>query len=223
MHTSNERLIEVFRTARVLAYEIPARISDYRRLRDELTEAVRVTDQYAGDVPNSEVLERAAQGIRADVERARTRLRAFDPAIQWLAAVAVLELPELAGKLAHSDAGGPWRPDDASIDWDGAARDWRTIRDAARLKLEGGKIPSESDRPAGGIVEGEAHRGRLPKDEAEARRTAMLATVRKHPSLKDDPERLGPMVGVSVSSIRRWLAEEERKFQESVGARDEED
>jgi hypothetical protein len=33
----------------------------------------------------------------------------------------------------------------------------------------------------------------------------MLATARTHPSVKDDPAALAGMVGVSGSTVRRWL------------------
>jgi hypothetical protein len=61
-------------------------------------------------------------------------------------------------------------------------------------------------------------RGRLNKQESEAKRTAMLAMIRQHPSLKDDPEQLAENVGVSESTIRRWLADEEEKYKHSKAA-----
>ena len=61
--------------------------------------------------------------------------------------------------------------------------------------------------------------GRLPKSESEAKRTAMLAMVRQHPSLKDDPDTLAGILDVSDMTIRRWLEDEERKYRKSAAAR----
>ncbi len=60
--------------------------------------------------------------------------------------------------------------------------------------------------------------GRLPKDESEGRRMDMLATLRTHSSLKDDPAALARLVKVSESTVRRWLQEEEQKYLESKAA-----
>ncbi|MBV8781094.1 MAG: hypothetical protein JO353_06825 [Phycisphaerae bacterium] len=47
----------------------------------------------------------------------------------------------------------------------------------------------------------------------------MLATIRQHPSLKDDPDQLAGMINVSESTVRRWLADEESKYRESKATR----
>jgi hypothetical protein len=64
-------------------------------------------------------------------------------------------------------------------------------------------------------------RGRLNKDDSKAKRASLLATIRQHPSLKDDPAKLGGMVGVSESTARRWLNDEEKKYRESRAANPE--
>lgn len=61
-------------------------------------------------------------------------------------------------------------------------------------------------------------RGRLKKEDSKAKQAHMLATIRQHPSLKDDLEQLATMVGVGVSTVRRWLAEEEKKYRDSRAA-----
>ena len=60
-----------------------------------------------------------------------------------------------------------------------------------------------------------ARRGRLNRDDSNAKRTAMLVLLRQHPTIKDDLPLLASKVGASESTIRRWLAEEEQKFRES--------
>lgn len=66
-------------------------------------------------------------------------------------------------------------------------------------------------------------RGRLSKEESEARRANMLATICQHPSLMRDVPALARMVGVSESTARRWLDEEQQKYLESKAARPEPD
>jgi hypothetical protein len=58
-------------------------------------------------------------------------------------------------------------------------------------------------------------RGRLSRDESEIRHTAMLAELRQHPTLKDFPARLAKIVGVGVSTIRRWLEEDDAKYRDT--------
>jgi hypothetical protein len=60
--------------------------------------------------------------------------------------------------------------------------------------------------------------GRLPKAESEGKRMDMLARLRTHPSLKDEPAALANMVHVSAKTVRRWLDEEEAKYRESKAA-----
>ena len=77
---------------------------------------------------------------------------------------------------------------------------------------------------SGGPVESSnetKRRGRLPKAESDAKRADMLATLRQHPSLKDDVGTLAGMVGVGESTVRRWLDEEQQKYLESQAARPE--
>lgn len=66
-------------------------------------------------------------------------------------------------------------------------------------------------------------RGRLPKEEREAKRASMLATIRQHSSLKDDPAKLAADIGVSESTIRRWLDDEQEAYRNSKAARAEPD
>jgi hypothetical protein len=66
-------------------------------------------------------------------------------------------------------------------------------------------------------------RGRLSKADREAKRTSMLATIRQHPSLSDDPAKLANMIGVSESTARRWLDEERQQYQKSRSARPDDD
>jgi DNA-binding MarR family transcriptional regulator len=51
-----------------------------------------------------------------------------------------------------------------------------------------------------------------------AKQVHLLATIREHPSLISDPAKLSGMIGVSKSTIRRWIDEEQRKYQESRAA-----
>ena len=67
------------------------------------------------------------------------------------------------------------------------------------------------------------NRGRLPKEESEAKRAHFLATIKEHPSLKDDPATLSTMVRVSESTIRRWTGQEEQAYFESRPARTPDD
>lgn len=64
-------------------------------------------------------------------------------------------------------------------------------------------------------------RGRLPKTESDAKRAHMLATLRQHPSLKEDVGKLARMVEIGESTVRRWIEEEEQKYRESKVARPE--
>ncbi len=64
-------------------------------------------------------------------------------------------------------------------------------------------------------------RGRLPKGESAAKRAEMLATLSQHPTLKDDVAKLANMVGVSESTARRWLEEEEERYRQSRAAHPE--
>ncbi len=56
--------------------------------------------------------------------------------------------------------------------------------------------------------------GRLPKKDSATKRTAMLAILVQHPSMKDYPEELAERVGASISTIRRWLHKEEQDYRD---------
>jgi hypothetical protein len=60
--------------------------------------------------------------------------------------------------------------------------------------------------------------GRLPKDESEARRAAMLAMLIKHPSMKDDIPALAREAGVNERTARRWIKEDQKRFEETRAA-----
>jgi len=59
-------------------------------------------------------------------------------------------------------------------------------------------------------------RGRLRKDESQAKQAAMLAILRKHPSLKDDISELARRVGMPERTVRRWIEKEEKAYLESA-------
>lgn len=61
--------------------------------------------------------------------------------------------------------------------------------------------------------------GRLPKEDSKILRAVMLAKIREHPTLKEDIPALASAVGVSESTIRRWLDEEQQKFNELLKAK----
>lgn len=63
-------------------------------------------------------------------------------------------------------------------------------------------------------------RGRLTNEESDAKRTAMLAMIRQHPSLKDDCDLLAGKIGVAAQTVRRWISEEEDKFLKTRAGRD---
>jgi hypothetical protein len=71
--------------------------------------------------------------------------------------------------------------------------------------------------------DGSGRRGRLAKDDAEAKRAHLLATIRNHPSLKDDAHKLAGMIGVSESTVRRWIENEENQYRLSRAAQPAED
>lgn len=87
-----------------------------------------------------------------------------------------------------------------------------------------GKGSGESDAGAGGAHPGQdtapggGRRGRMPKEESKTKQSLMLATIRRHPSMQDDPAKLAGMVGASESTVRRWLFEEEQKYLNSRAA-----
>jgi hypothetical protein len=64
-------------------------------------------------------------------------------------------------------------------------------------------------------------KGRLPRRDSEAKRATMLAVIRQHPTLKDEPGTLATHVGVSESTVRRWLDDEDQKYRESKAANPE--
>ncbi|HEY7090599.1 MAG TPA: hypothetical protein VH518_21045 [Tepidisphaeraceae bacterium] len=69
-------------------------------------------------------------------------------------------------------------------------------------------------------------KGRLPKVESDALRTALLATLRQHPTLISDIPQLAKMIGVSESTARRWKNAEQDKYNQQLaqcGGRDDED
>jgi len=57
-------------------------------------------------------------------------------------------------------------------------------------------------------------RGRLPKAESQLLETNMMARLREHPTLMDDPEQLATLTGVSPSTARRLIDSEREKFSE---------
>lgn len=57
-------------------------------------------------------------------------------------------------------------------------------------------------------------RGRLPKDESDARKAAMMAYLVKHPSMKDDLPALAREVGADRKTVESWLQEMERQYRE---------
>lgn len=61
-------------------------------------------------------------------------------------------------------------------------------------------------------------RGRMNKADSEAKRAQLLATIRQHRSLIDDPAALASQVGVSESTARRWIEDEQQKYLESKAA-----
>jgi hypothetical protein len=61
-------------------------------------------------------------------------------------------------------------------------------------------------------------RGRMTNEESDARRADFLATIRQHPTLKDEPAKLAEMVGISESTARRWMAQEEENYRRSIAA-----
>jgi len=63
-----------------------------------------------------------------------------------------------------------------------------------------------------------SRRGRLPKEESEAKRAAMLATLRKHPSLKDDVKELARQVGAPERTVRRWLDSEDEEYRKIIAS-----
>ena len=79
--------------------------------------------------------------------------------------------------------------------------------------------PALSVTPTGS--DEQPRRGRLSKEESSIRKTQMLLILRQHLSLKDDPATLANMTGVSESTIRRWLDEEEQTYRDSMAANPE--
>jgi hypothetical protein len=97
----------------------------------------------------------------------------------------------------------------------GSAGEAQTAKPIGAGQTHGGMTPG-AESPAR-----ERRGGRLRKDDSDAKRVLMLATLRAHPSLRDAPGTLGNMVGVSESTARRWLEDEERKYRESKAANPE--
>ena len=62
-------------------------------------------------------------------------------------------------------------------------------------------------------------RGRLPATESKALRAQMLAVIRDHPSLQRDHTALADQIGVAESTVRRWLNEERKRYEESAAAK----
>ena len=83
-----------------------------------------------------------------------------------------------------------------------AVIDWCERNDVAPVIVPADPVASKSV----------GRRGRLPKAESELLETSMLAHLREHPTLADDPERLATLVGVSASTARRLIESEREKY-----------
>ena len=121
----------------------------------------------------------------------------------------------------------------ASVDIDRVGDYKRSLEDAIDKSMAGVRTAQGQGPPspqvgtqAGGQVDaerptGKRRAGRLSKEDGEAKQAYMLALIRQHPTLKDDPGELARLVGVSESTIRRWLEDEEQKYRESKAANPE--
>ncbi len=67
-------------------------------------------------------------------------------------------------------------------------------------------------------AQGTRRAGRLPRDESEAMRAAMLAKLIKHPSMKDDIPALAREAGVNERTARRWIEEDQKRYEETRAA-----
>jgi DNA-binding transcriptional regulator YiaG len=65
-------------------------------------------------------------------------------------------------------------------------------------------------------------RGRLPKGERAILRAQFLATIREHPTMVDSPGVLASSLGMSESTVRRWVSEEMEKYARLSRRRDAE-
>lgn len=158
----------------------------------------------------------------------------------WIAAINV------AGQYPNAFRINPYRLDVTDAEGDEADRlaFWRrradVFADACRfISTLLRQQPPLPDEPAGAATpppsldpekakhspeeSGGRRRGRLTKDDGKAKRAHLLATIREHPSLKDDARKLASMIGVSESSARRWIKDEERQYRESRAAQPAED
>lgn len=95
----------------------------------------------------------------------------------------------------------------------------------SRLDRGGPIVEPVPQAPAIGIpggsgidTNGKGRRGRLRRKDSEAKRAGMLAKVRQHLTLKDDPKLLASEFGVSESTARRWLNAEEQRYLDSRAA-----
>jgi hypothetical protein len=66
----------------------------------------------------------------------------------------------------------------------------------------------QSDAP----VPSKSRRGRLPKEEKDILRAQFMATIREHPTMVDSPGVLASSLGMSESTVRRWIDDERKKY-----------
>jgi hypothetical protein len=79
-----------------------------------------------------------------------------------------------------------------------------------------GPVAAEPVRPKSSATTGRP--GRLRQIEGDAKRAAMYAKIEQNRDLRFEPDRLAEIIGVSSSSVRRWLKDAENKFHKSKTA-----
>ena len=138
----------------------------------------------------------------------------------WKAALA--ELPPAATRhLTALRDGLSVASDDAPLFADLVAVEDEALRAAGQMG-NGANDPAKGSGKAeskggegGGRGSGRRGLGRMPKDESEAKRAALLATIREHSTLKYDYAALAHQVGISKATARRWVNEEDGEYQKS--------
>ncbi len=82
-----------------------------------------------------------------------------------------------------------------------------TRRRTAAAEAEVGQEPAPpTDQTPDATPERQGQkRGRLPADEAKAKKALLLAKLRDHPTMVDSPAEAADLVGVSESTARRWI------------------